>query len=63
LTVQARQAKAAGKLDEAALKYEEVLDVDPHNVEATYELHSLPGAWRRAKSLIGRIWKKGSGSG
>jgi hypothetical protein len=63
LTVQARQAKAAGRLDEAATGYEEVLGLDPHNVEATYELRSLPGGWRRAKALIGRFWRKGGSGG
>lgn len=62
LTVQARQAKAANKLDEAADRYEAVLRLEPHNVEATYELHSLPGTWRRAKAMLGRLWK-GGGSG
>jgi hypothetical protein len=63
LTVQARQAKAAGKLDEAAIGYEEVLGLDPHNVEATHELRSLPGAWRRAKALVGRLYKRGGSGG
>jgi curved DNA-binding protein CbpA len=63
LTVQARQAKAAGKLDEAAAGYEAVLRLDPHNVEATYELHSLPGAWRRTKASFGRLWKRGGTGG
>jgi curved DNA-binding protein CbpA len=63
LTVQARQAKAAGKLDEAARRYEEVLALDPHNVEASHELRSLPGAFRRAKAFVGRLWQRGGSSG
>jgi hypothetical protein len=63
LIVRARQAKAAGRLDEAAAEYEKVLALDPHNVEAADELRSLPGAWRRTKALIGRLWKKGGGGG
>jgi hypothetical protein len=63
LTVQARQAKAAGKLDEAAAGYEAVLHLEPHNVEATHELHSLPGAWRRTKAFFGGLWKRGGRGG
>jgi tetratricopeptide (TPR) repeat protein len=62
-TVQARQAKAGGALDQAAARYEQALELDPHNVEATHELRSLPGAWRRAKTALGRLWKKGGGGG